>query len=214
MRIVWIFLGLAVLFLVPFLIWGGNFEQWLSADGAEQWLRGYGAWAWLAAIILLALDLFLPIPGTVVISALGLVYGTFIGGLVAATGSTLAGLLAYGVCRRMGLPMAKRLVGGPALEEGRRLFERAGGWIVVMSRWLPLLPEVVSCMAGIMRMPFRWFLLALICGTLPMAFVFAWIGATGRTNAGLALALSAIIPLILWLIVRGIFPSLMKRNES
>ena len=115
-------------------------------------------------MLLLAADLFLPLPGTLIMSALGYVYGPVGGGLLATVGSFLGGTLGYGLCRLLGRGAARRLLGEKDLEKGERLFASVGGWIVVLSRWLPLVPEVVSCMAGLTRMPARSFLLALLCG--------------------------------------------------
>ncbi len=199
MRLTLLFLILAVLFMIPFIIWGGRFEDWLSAEGAEAWLRGYGAWAWAAGIGLLALDIVLPIPGTVVMSALGIVYDPFWGGVLSTLGSVLSGLIAYGACRRFGHRAAERLAGKEALTRAEHLFSGgAGGWTVALSRWLPLMPEVVSCMAGLAHMRFGTFLLALVCGSAPLGFAFAAVGAASRDSIGLALALSALLPVALW----------------
>ena len=205
MRLLWIFLGLAVLFLVPFAIWGGALESMLTVSGTAAWLQGYGKWAWAAGLILLMTDLFLPIPGTAVMSGLGYVYGPVWGGLIGAFGSCMAGSIAYGLCRLLGRRVAQRLLGERDLEKGERLFAGVGGWIVVLSRWLPLVPEVVSCMAGLTRMPAPNFHLALACGSVPLAFAFAVIGSAGVDQPLTALALSALLPPIIWLGVRPFF---------
>ncbi len=205
MRLFWLFLGLTVLFLVPFLIWGSDLEALFSQEGAVAWLLDYGRWAWGAGILLLIGDLFLPIPGTIVISALGFVYGPFLGGLIASAGSFFSGALGYGLCRRLGREGARRLLGTRDMEKGERLFARVGGWIVVLSRWLPLFPEVVACMAGLTRMPARTFFTALACGSLPLGFAFAAVGAAGVEHPALALTLSAVLPPAIWLLVRPLF---------
>ncbi|MEM8952737.1 MAG: VTT domain-containing protein [Verrucomicrobiota bacterium] len=205
MRLVWLFLVLAILFLVPFLIWGERLGELFSQEGAVAWLEGYGRWAWAAGIVLLILDIVLPLPSTVVISALGYLYGALWGGLIAALGSMLSAGLAYGLCRTWGRRAARWIAGERGVAEGERLFGRAGGWIVVLSRWLPLMPEVVSCMAGIARMRAWSFFFALACGTLPMAFVFAWVGSYGREEPWIAFVLSISLPVLLWGIFRVIW---------
>ena len=202
MRLFWIFLGLAVLFLLPFLIWGEGWEMAFAQGGAVDWLRGYGRWAWAAGLVLLMADVLLPLPATVVMSALGFVYGPVVGGLLSAAGATLSGFLAYGLCRMLGRGAAARLLGEKDLEKGERLFADVGGWIVALSRWLPLLPEVVACMAGLTRMPWRTFVVAVACGSVPLGFVFAAIGHASVERPVLALALSALLPLGLWLVAR------------
>jgi uncharacterized membrane protein YdjX (TVP38/TMEM64 family) len=200
MRLALTFLTLALVITVPFLIWGDWFDQMFTGDALAQWLASYGrTWGWLAAVLLLMADLFLPVPGTAVMSGLGYVYGAWTGGLAAAAGSFLSGALAYGLCRRCGEPMARRLMGAQGFEQGAKLFAGGGGgFIVAGSRCLPLLPEVVACMAGLTRMPAARFLTALACGSLPVGFIFAWIGAAGREAPGLAIGLSVLVPVLLY----------------
>ena len=188
--------------IVPYLIWGDALEAAFSVEGARTWMSGYGAGAGLAGIGLLVADLLLPIPSTLVMSALGLAYGTWLGGLYAAAGTMLAGLVAYALSRWLGRPLALRLAGEEGLCAGEGLFERGGAWLVAGSRCLPILPEAVACLAGLHRMPFRTFLLAVLCGSLPMGFVFAAIGALGQDEPAWALALSVVVPALLWLAAR------------
>ena len=128
MRIWIVFLGFAVLFAVPFVLFGDSFDQWLAGDAAVEWLRSHGSWAWAAAILLLVGDLVLPVPATAVMAALGILYGPVLGGLAGAAGSILSGVLAYAACRAAGRSAALKLAGAEGLERGERFFARAGGW--------------------------------------------------------------------------------------
>ena len=212
-RLFLLFLALALLVIIPFLIWGDWFESLMSQENTVAQLRATGTWAWAAGIGLLVIDLFLPILGTVVMSALGLIYGWLFGGILSAFGSVLAGVLAYGLCRKLGRGAARWLAGEEGLAEGERLFRgELGGWIVALSRWMPVLPEVISCLAGLTKMPFPRFFAALCIGSVPMGFVFAWIGHAGEDTPGLALGLSAGLPPLIWGIFRWIY--LRRANHS
>ena len=212
LRLIGIFVVLAILVLIPFLIWGEGFEQRFSQVGAIEWLRHYGRWAWVPATLLLISDLFLPIPATAVMAALGFIYGPFAGGVIATLGSFCSGALAYLLCRNFGRPVAVRVLGAQELIDGERLFARVGAWLVVLSRWLPIFPEVIACMAGLARMPAWAFFTALACGSAPLGFVFAAIGHAGVTHPVLAIALSAGLPPLLWLAVQPYF--LAKRRAK
>ena len=201
---------MAVVVLIPFLIWGDWFQTAFDDAASREWLQGLGAWAWAAAIGLLISDLFLPVPATPVMSALGFVYGVGLGGLIGAAGAFLSGTLAYVLCRSLGERAALRILGEKDLEKGRHLFSSAGGWIIALSRWLPILPEVTSCLAGLTRMPAGRFFASLACGCLPMAFAFAWIGAQGKNSPGLAIGLSAALPVLFW----GITSLLIRRGRK
>lgn len=186
--------------LLPFVIWGEAFDAALSLEGSRAWMEGWGDWAWCAGLLLLVGDIVLPIPSTVVMSALGWMYGWFWGGCLAAAGSLLSGLTAYGLCRRFGRGLARRIAGEDGLQRAERLFARRGGWLVALSRWTPVLPEAVACLAGLARLRRRVFVSALACGSLPLGFAFAAIGHLGHDSPAMALSLSAIVPALLWLI--------------
>lgn len=199
MRLLWLFLVLACIVLATFAIWGDAWESRFTVDGSVAWLRGHGRWAWLAAVALLAADLVLPVPSTVVFTALGILYGPWLGGLIGTAGYGAGGAIAYAVCRGFGKGMALRLLGARDYRRGHALFRKSGGWIVVVSRWLPVLPEVISCIAGLTRMPCGRFFGALLCGSAPVAFAFATLGHAGKHQPLLALAASAVIAPLLWL---------------
>ena len=161
----------------------------------------------MATVGLLISDLFLPVPSTAVMSAAGFIYGWALGGLIGAAGSFLSGMLAYGLSRAFGRAWAHRVAEPVEIEKSRALFDARGPWLIVLSRWLPLLPEVSCCLAGLAGMRFSTFVTALACGSLPVGFCFAIIGHAGQERPVLALVLSALVPVGLWLIVRMMFRS-------
>ena len=191
-------LVLGLLVLVPFVIWGEGMETlWTVAR-----LESFGQWAWLVGLGLLVGDLVMPMPSTVVMSALGFVYGIAIGGLIATLGAMGSATLGYGLCQWIGEPMAVRLAGKEGLEAGRRLFGRYGAWAVALSRCLPIMAEVIACLAGMTGMPWRRFLAAAFAGCLPMGFAFAAVGQLGTDSPAVALLVSALVPPILWAFAR------------
>ena len=202
MRLLVTFLVLSVMLCIPFLIWGDSFERWFTGDAAIEWIRGWGAWGWLAVIGLLVSDLVLPIPATPVLSAAGYLYGPLVGGLIGATGSFASGMAGYGLCRAFGTKFARFFASHEELARHQSLFDRSGPWLVAVSRWLPLLPEVISCLAGLTKMPLRVFCIALACGSIPMGFTFAAIGAAGQEHPTLAIVLNVGVPALLWLVAR------------
>lgn len=208
----WLLIGaLLALIVVPFCIWGQWFEAMLDLEGAKAWMESLGAGAWMGGVLLLVADLLLPIPSTVVMSALGLVYGWFWGGVASVGGSVLAGLVAYGLCRRFGHKPAAWLAGEDGLAKAEALFKsQRGGWLVALSRWMPVLPEGVACLAGLSSMPFRTFFVALISGCVPLGFTFAAIGAVGEERPGLAIACSALAPVVLY----GVAAVALRRSRK
>ncbi len=211
MRLLRIFLVLAVLVLIPFFIWGDRLMVLFNGPACRQWIRDCGAWGWVAVIGILISDLFLPIPATGVMSAAGYIFGPWKGGLISMAGSFLGGLLAYVLCRSLGRGAAVRLAGQEGLAQNEVLFQRTGPWLVILSRWLPVLPEVIACLAGLARMPAGYFLASLFCGTAPMAFTYASVGALFDSEPGWAIAISVALPVLLWV---GFRPLLRARHTE
>jgi uncharacterized membrane protein YdjX (TVP38/TMEM64 family) len=198
MRLILLTLALCVFFLLGWWAFGQGLEEAWDVEALAGKFREAKGWAWLLGIALLLADLLLPIPGTIVMSALGAVYGVWLGGIIAASGSMLAGMTGYGVGRFCKEDFAKRWLGERDFEKGKSLFRGGGAWVVAMSRALPILPEVLACMAGLLRMPFGKFVIALSCGSVPMGFLFAWIGALGTDYPGWGLGFSLGVPAVLW----------------
>ncbi len=202
--------GLIVFVAAPFFFFGEQLEQLFDGDGAINRLREYDDLAWLFAIGLLISDLAFPIPTTAIMAALGIIYGPVLGGIYASLGAVISGLVGYALCRSLGRPLALKLAGEQGLAQGETLFHDAGGWIVALSRWLPIISEVVACVAGLSKMRFSVFLTALICGAVPLGFAYATIGYLGGDRPVLTLAISAILPFIIWWLVRP----LVRRRGS
>jgi uncharacterized membrane protein YdjX (TVP38/TMEM64 family) len=210
-RFVLVFLFLAITVALPFVFWGDQFEAAFSADGSVQWLKEVGPYAWLSAIGLLVADLVLPIPTTAVMAGLGIIYGPWVGGMIATIGSVVAGLTGYCLCRWFGRPIAQRIAGQPMLAYGQQLFDSAGGWLVALSRWQPILPEVISCIAGLSRMRADHFFVALLCGSAPLGFVFAFLGHSGQSQPILTMAFAAVAPVFIWFLMRPLLRRIASR---
>ena len=74
MRLVLWIVGFSTLILIIWMIWGDHWAEWSDVRTVGAALQGYGTSAGLAGCVLLLLDLVLPVPGTVVMSALGFLY--------------------------------------------------------------------------------------------------------------------------------------------
>jgi uncharacterized membrane protein YdjX (TVP38/TMEM64 family) len=169
-----------------------------DANDAVLMLQKYNTWAWAMGIALIWADLVLPVPQTVVIAALGIIYGTVLGGLLGSVGLITGGLLGYVLMVTSARRIVQRLVGPQSLNTMEDLFKRAGPWAIVLTRSLPYsIPEAVVFLAGLAGMRMGKFSAALTVGSLPTAFVFAAIGAGWAEQPILALAVSYILPIVL-----------------
>jgi uncharacterized membrane protein YdjX (TVP38/TMEM64 family) len=169
-----------------------------EANDAVLALRKYESWAWAVGIALIWADLVLPIPQTAVIAALGLIYGTLLGGLLGGLGLITGGLLGYSLMLTSARRIVQRFVGPRSLHKMESLLDQGGAWAIILTRSLPYsVSEAMVFLAGLAGMPMRRFVAALTIGSIPTAFVFAAIGAGWADQPILALAVSYVLPILL-----------------
>lgn len=173
-----------------------------EANAAVLMLREYESWAWAFGIALIWADVVLPVPQTVVIVALGIVYGTLLGGLLGSLGLITGGLLGYALMRTSARRYVQRLVRPQSLQKMERLFDQRGAWAIVLTRSFPYsVAEIMVFLAGLAGMPMGKLIAALSIGSVPVAFAFAAIGAGWADRPILALVVSYVLPILLLPIV-------------
>ena len=169
-------LGAIAVPLVPWLVWGARLDHAVAA-----WFEPPPPPAVLAAaeIGVLAADILLPVPSSLVATlggaSLGVVAGTACGWLGMTLGSLAGWLLGRiaGASRRAGIdPSARSAIAAQA--------GRFGLLAVVLTRPLPILAEATAILAGAAGMPWRAFLAAAAPANLAIAFAWSLAGALGR----------------------------------
>jgi uncharacterized membrane protein YdjX (TVP38/TMEM64 family) len=161
-------------------------------------LREYDDWAWAVGIVLIWADVVLPVPQTVVIAALGVIYGAVLGTLLGSVGLITGGLLGYVLMLTSARRVVKRVVGPQSLHRVEKFFDRGGAWAIVFTRSLPYsIPEATVFVAGLAGMPLGRFTAALAIGSVPTGVVFAAIGAGWADQPILALGVSYVLPILL-----------------
>lgn len=183
--------------LIPFFLWGDAMDNYFASAEYKQWIESARTYAWAVGIALIVADLFLPIPSPPVMAGLGAVYGVFWGGVFATVGSMLAGLLAYGLARWIGIAAARRLASDEELGKFQHFFDTWGGGGIVASRSLPVMPEILTLLAGLAKMHFGRFCFSLALGSLPVGFVCAWAGDKANSST-MMIRVITLIPLGLW----------------
>ena len=191
--------GIVVLILVPFAIWRGTIDAYLASEAFAEWVRAARPYAWAVLISLLVADVFLPVPATALMAMAGAFYGALPGGLIGTAGSMLAGLTAYGLARLAGRRAARLLAGPDELADLQRFFDTWGVGGIILSRGLPVMPEVLTSLAGLARMRWRRFAAALAVGALPVSFLLAWLGDAAAMSSWLLLVLT-VIPAGAWVV--------------
>jgi uncharacterized membrane protein YdjX (TVP38/TMEM64 family) len=200
MRWLWITMGVLALILIPFFL----FESYFTGL-AEQAASGQVRVPIAVAIIgsLLALDVLLPVPSSIVSAAAGVLLGFWLGAIVIWVAMTLSCVIAYAIgARSAGL--TRRIVGEAGLDRASRLATQYGAMAIVLCRPVPVLAEASVIFAGVVRMPAARFLSVCTLANLGIAVAYAAIGAYSmRLDSFLAAFGGALLlPAIAWIITR------------
>jgi uncharacterized membrane protein YdjX (TVP38/TMEM64 family) len=160
---------------------------------ATAWLSRAGAGTAVTVVALLAADLFLPIPSSIVMVLSGAAFGVFWGALLSLVGSVGGEWLGFELVRHYGRRASARIVGDQEIERLSRVFAQHGAAAIAVTRALPVVMETMSVVAGLSTMTRKTFLVASLIGTAPIVFVYAWAGAVTRQTGNV---LPAVIMLI------------------
>lgn len=159
--------GLLTFILGPFALW----ERAVNGWSAEALRSAPGAGLAVLVAGLLAADVVLPVPSSVVSTASGALFGWALGAAVSWAGMTLGCLVGWALGRSAGRPGLRRFVGEDELARAEGLAARFGGAALALSRPVPVLAEASVLLAG-------------ACG-VPLGRAL-WV--TGAANLGVSLA--------------------------
>lgn len=164
---------LAALILVPFALFNDRLSAlagvWLASDRSDWSV----AWA---VVALLAVDVALPVPSSLVSAAAGLALGFWLATAAIWTGMTAGCVIGYLFGSRTAAAAA-RFVGPAGMTRARGAWTRFGDYAIVLCRPVPVLAEASVVFAGIVGRPFRPFLAIAAGSNLGVAMGYAAIGA-------------------------------------
>jgi uncharacterized membrane protein YdjX (TVP38/TMEM64 family) len=194
-------LGLAVAFLVIYAI--ASLAGLVIEDPTPLLVAG-GVTAAVVSIALLTVDVFAPIPSSLVMLANGLIFGPWLGSGISIAGGVAAFCLAFAVGRG-GSGVVRDVAGAREYHRSHALLDRHGALAVSVSRPIPIIAETVAILAGASRMPWTRAVLAAGIGVAPQAIVFALVGSTFSTmtaEAGVVAFIAVIsISVLAWVAV-------------
>jgi uncharacterized membrane protein YdjX (TVP38/TMEM64 family) len=143
-----------------------------------------------AIILLLILDLFFSIPTLALVIFSGHLMGVLWGGVYTTIGLFLSGQLGYVLGSSFGQKILRYII----QSEGQRVelascYHEYGGVMILLSRSIPMGPEVCSFLAGINKMPWLKFNLLWGISILPYAFLVNYIGDIGSEQNKISISI-------------------------
>lgn len=153
-------------------------------------------------VILLFIDLFIAVPTMTIILLAGYFIGFELALFYTFIGLLSASLTGYFLSKKYGEKVLDRLSSNEQQKlEMKELFNKHGVLVLVLSRAVPMLPEVSSCLAGTCKMTLRRFLLAWSIGTVPYLTVITYAGSISNfDNPMPAITAAVAITLLFWIL--------------
>ena len=186
---------------------GLSLEPW-----ARSWMADAGPSGALIVAGLLAIDILIPVPSSLVMILSGAAFGVWWGSLIAFIGSVGGEWLGFELARKYGTSLSSRFIGDEA--ERRRmndLLVTHGAAAIAATRALPVVMETMSIVAGLSAMRRSTFLIASAIGTAPIVIVYAYAGAMSKETGSLV---PAIVILLAVAAVGWIWYSAIRKAPS
>lgn len=191
-------IGLLAAIIIPWLLIDG----WMQGAGAD-WLQAVRARPLAAAgvvITLLAADVVLPVPSSLVAVFAGGVLGLARGALTIWIGLMLGCGIGYAIGARPGRRLAARVVGADQLVALERRGAVIGPLALILARGVPVLAEASVIAAGAARMDRRLFLISVAAANAVVALAYAGVGALAVGSGSFLLVFTGIaaVPALAW----------------
>lgn len=162
-------------------------------------------------VCLLFIDLFIAVPTMTIIILAGYFIGFQLAVFYTFIGLLLASLTGYFLSKKYGNRVLDKLSSDEEQKiQMTELFNKHGVLVLVLSRAVPMLPEISSCLAGTCNMSLRRFLFAWSLGTVPYLCVIAYAGSISNLDNPMPAIYAAIGITVLFWFLWLIF---MKRNK-
>ena len=211
----WIFTAVLVLAMLLLYFVGQALQLPFLVEDTSFLLRQEKWFAGLAGVGLLVVDVFAPVPSSIIMVANGILFGPVLGALFSVVGGFGAALVGYWIGLR-GELVGKRWLGEESLVRTNSFFQNYGMMAVVVSRPIPILAEAVSIIAGISRMPAQKFFPAVLLGLLPTSCIYAVVGAYALNLQSGLYALLALMTLAgaVWMVGRWVMRSEIASKDN
>lgn len=175
-----------------------HFIESSSLGLVKDFMAAYGGFG-------IALGMFLessivPIPSEVILIAAGaLGFDPLTVAIWGAIGSTIGSIVGYHIGLWGGRPVVNRFgkylfITPKRVEGAENTFKKYGGWTILGARLIPLVPfKVFSITSGLLKFDLKKFVLFTFIGTIPRAFLLAWVGEKIMAFSGAIYLLIALI---------------------
>lgn len=210
-------LVLATAFAMTFVI--ARLTGVLSVEQVEKWLtlaqQADSQYVMLLVFGLLFIDLFIAVPTLTIMILSGYFLGYQMAMVAAISGVMSAGIIGYLLSYRYGEKLERLIIRDEQQRQSLRAqFNQYGVVMILLSRAMPILPEVTACLSGISKMSFTKFLLAWTLSCVPYIAIATYAGSISTLQNPKPAILTAVTLSVFFWSCWFVFQRISKRQSA
>lgn len=179
-----IYILLAIFLVIVGISANAYFSQYhdLTSENLDAFIRGFGPWALVVFIFAYLVASPIPFMAPVLSATGGLLFGPWIGLLVAMLASIATSLIPFFIARRLGREWVQAKMKGGKLESFlNRVDDGSGFKFILLLRLVGILPwEMQNYVAGVTKVKLPAYFLATVLGMTPLTVGLVLIGAAAK----------------------------------
>jgi len=170
---------MALIMIALILSFTTGIHSYFTVEKIKTFIHSMGIWGPIAFILLYAVTSLFFFPASVLSTASGAIWGTYLGTFFTFFGAVLAAILPFFFARKLGRFFVKFMIKDTKLDICDRFISTHGIFSVLVLRLVPIVPwDVVNYGSGLCGISFRHYLIGTAIGTIPGSFTYNLIGST------------------------------------
>ena len=147
-------------------------------DSIISFIYSFGGWSVVVFLILIVFEVVLaPVPGLILNVAGGLIFGSFMGGVLVLIGNVIGASICYFLARYLGGDYFKGLISEKSLFKFNKYLGRYGSLVLFFLRLNPFTSsDIFSYLGGLVNMRYRAFIVSTTLGLIPLVFALSYFG--------------------------------------
>ena len=139
-----------------------------------EFVKSFGSFSYVAFFIIVLLEVIVaPIPGAILYTVGGILFGPIIGGTVALVANIIGSIIAYFIGKKIIIDEEK--IKKKDLMD--KMMNKYGGLSIFLLRLNPLTStDIFSFLAGTLRMDFKKFIIGTSLGLAPLIYIQSYLG--------------------------------------
>lgn len=169
----------------------------------KSWVAQFGMAGPLVLILIMVVQMFLfVVPNVFVMMVAILMYGPVWGGLISLAGVFGSSSLGYLIGSKLGPVTVERILSKRTLAKATSFIKDYGVAAIGITRLSSLSNDSLSLVAGALKMQYKKYILATMCGITPLVTLLAIYGKNGRIlNALIWIAAISLFALIIYVFI-------------